>query len=224
MTRGGISKITPAEHSLGRPCLLATVFYSAADDQMKLWLLSFAAWTASGLSTLHAQPIDLLKTRLQAVSVSFATKDLAGRSAVRVTKNPEVKAVDEATFVKLVETDFKNGTIDVDVLSRLLKDAPDFARGFIGVAFRINGDDSKFEGIYLRPTNGRAEDQQRRNRSVQYFSYPDYTFDRLRKEAPGVYESYADMGLDEWIKLRIEVKGKGQAVSERRPPASFDRE
>jgi hypothetical protein len=27
----------------------------------------------------------------------------------------------------------------------------------------------------------------------------------LRKEAPGQYESYADMGLNEWIKLRIEV-------------------
>jgi hypothetical protein len=45
----------------------------------------------------------------------------------------------------------------------------------------------------------------RRNRSIQYFSFPDYKFDRLRKEAPGEYESYADMGLNEWIKLKLVV-------------------
>jgi hypothetical protein len=48
----------------------------------------------------------------------------------------------------------------------------------------------------------------RRNRAVQYFSFPDFKFDRLRKEAPGEYESYADMGLNEWITLRIEVAGR----------------
>ena len=90
----------------------------------------------------------------------------------------------------------------------MLKNAPAFARGFIGVAFHIDEQNSKFEGIYIRPTNGRSDDQLRRNHSIQYFSYPDYKFDRLRKEAEGVYESYADMGLDEWITMRIEVKGK----------------
>ena len=68
--------------------------------------------------------------------------------------------------------------------------------------------DSQFECIYIRPTNGRADDQVRRNHSIQYFSFPDYKFDRLRKESPEKYESYADMGLNEWIKLKIEVKGK----------------
>lgn len=62
--------------------------------------------------------------------------------------------------------------------------------------------------IYIRPTNGRAEDQLRRNRSTQYFSYPDFKFDRLRNEASGIYESYADMGLNEWITIRVEVNGE----------------
>jgi len=91
-------------------------------------------------------------------------------------------------------------------LSRLLKNAPDFARGFIGVAFRINDSNTKYESFYIRPTNARAEDQVRRNHSVQYYSYPDYEFDRLRKESPERYESYADMELNKWIALRIEVK------------------
>lgn len=94
------------------------------------------------------------------------------------------------------------------VYSRLLADAPDYARGFIGVTFRINENNSEFEGIYVRPTNGRCEIQSRRNSSTQYFSYPDYKFDRFRKEAQGMYESYVDIGLDEWINLKIEVDGK----------------
>jgi hypothetical protein len=129
-----------------------------------------------------------------------------GKEVVRVTKDPKVQAVDEPTFAKLIDSEFKNGIIEVTVLSKLLDAVPNFARGFIGVAFRIDESNSKFEGIYIRPTNGRAEEQSRRNASTQYFSYPDFKFDRFRKEFPGKYESYADMGLNEWIKIKIEVK------------------
>ena len=92
------------------------------------------------------------------------------------------------------------------MLSRLLKNAPDFARGFIGVAFRINDSNTKYESIYIRPVNARVDDQVRRNHSIQYYSYPDYKFDRLRKESPERYESYADMEMNKWITMRIEVK------------------
>jgi len=91
-------------------------------------------------------------------------------------------------------------------LSRLLKDAPDFARGFIGVAFRINDSNTKYESIYIRPVNARVNDQVRRNHSIQYYAYPDYKFDRLRKESPERYEGYADMEMNQWIVMRIEVK------------------
>ena len=93
------------------------------------------------------------------------------------------------------------------ILSKLLKNAPESARGFIGVAFRINNDNSSYESIYIRPTNDRSNDQVRRNHSIQYYSYPNYKFDRLRKEAPEKYESYADMELNKWITMRIEVSG-----------------
>ena len=87
-----------------------------------------------------------------------------------------------------------------------LKTAPEFARGFIGVAFRINDSNTKFECIYLRPVNARVDDQVRRNHSIQYYSFPDYKFDRFRKESPERYESYADMEMNKWITIRIEVK------------------
>ena len=143
---------------------------------------------------------------LEPVNTYVQLDQVAGKEVVRVTKDPKVLAFDEPTFAKLIDSNFKNGVIEVTVLSKFLDDAPDFARGFIGIAFRIDENNSRFEGLYIRPTNGRADDQLRRNRSTQYFSYPDFKFDRLRNESPGKYESYADMGLDEWIKIKIEVK------------------
>jgi hypothetical protein len=157
---------------------------------------------------VFAQAVDFRRATLEPIQVTTSLETLSGRDVVRVVKSPAVTKDDEATFTRIKGVQFHNGTIEVKVLSKLLPNAPEHARGFIGVAFRINDDNSKFEAIYIRPTNGRAEAQLRRNRSVQYFSFPDFKFDRLRKEAPGEYESYADMGLNEWITLRIEVAGQ----------------
>ena len=155
-----------------------------------------------------SQSIGFDKSNLEANHVYMSIEKMNGKQVVKVVKDSTQIGADLPTFVKIKGIDFKYGTIEIQVLSRLLKTAPASARGFIGVAFHIDEQNSKFEGIYLRPTNGRAEDQLRRNHSIQYFSYPDYDFDRLRKEAEGVYESYADMGLNEWITMRIDVKGK----------------
>lgn len=156
----------------------------------------------------NAQTVLLNKENLIANKVEILFTSIKNNTAVRVTKDTTIKGVDEATFAKLNNVVFENGIIEVKVLSRLLKTAKPDDRGFIGIAFRINQDNSKFECIYMRPTNGRAEQQVRRNHSTQYFSFPDYKFDRLRKENPEMYESYADMGLDEWIDMKIIVQGK----------------
>lgn len=156
---------------------------------------------------VYSQNIDFENTLLKPIQVFMSLTEIEGKKAVRVTKDTSFKGADAPTFVRLDNTiDFKNGSIECKVLSRLLPNASISSRGFIGLAFRINEDNSKFECIYIRPTNGRADEQIRRNHSTQYFSYPDYKFDRLRKEAPGEYESYADMGLNEWITIRIVVK------------------
>jgi len=64
-----------------------------------------------------------------------------------------------------------------------------------------------YDAFYLRPTNGRADDQERRNHSVQYVSHPAWTWDRLRRETPGRYEAYVDLVPDAWTPIRIEVRG-----------------
>jgi hypothetical protein len=168
------------------------------------WIVVFATCA----TPLLAQEFDLTKAKLEPIKVQISTVEAEKKKALRVVRLPEVQGANQASFAKLPGVTLKDGTIEVKVLSRLLPNAPESARGFIGVAFRINDDNSKFEGIYLRPTNGRAEDQVRRNHSIQYFSFPDYDFDRFRKEAPEKYESYADMGLNEWIKMKIVVKGQ----------------
>lgn len=158
-------------------------------------------------SETFSQTIKLEKKNLIANQVSLSFENLDGEKVLKVIKDSTIKAVDEPTFVKIKGIDFQDGIIEVKVLSRLLKTARPSDRGFIGIAFRIDENNSKYESIYIRPTNGRAEDQIRRNHSVQYYSYPNYKFDRLRQESPEKYETYADMGLNEWITLRIELKG-----------------
>lgn len=173
---------------------------------LKIILFSFLLTTSN--SVISAQNIKLDNNNLTAVQTSMSTEIIDGKKAIRVTKSPEVIKDDEATYVRVnTVRDFQDGVIEVQVLSRLLKDAPSHARGFIGLAFRINDDNSKFESIYVRPTNSAADDQLRRNRTIQYFAFPDFKFTDSRKSAPGVYETYADIAMNEWIDLKIEIKG-----------------
>jgi hypothetical protein len=161
-----------------------------------------------GLSNLMCRTFKLDNITTEAVKTQVSHDKIKGKNIIKVVKDTLIKEFDEPTFARIKNINFKDGVIEVKVKSRLLANAPEFARGFIGIAFRVNEDNSKFECIYLRPTNGRSENQLRRNRSIQYFSYPDFKFERLRKEAPSQYETYADMGLDEWIKMKIVVIGK----------------
>jgi hypothetical protein len=151
---------------------------------------------------------------LQPHNVTVEAVTYRDRKAVRVL--PAAAADAELVALKngegggvvvLQRTSFHNGTIEVDVAGKPRAGAPSDARGFIGVAFRLAADPSKYESVYIRPTNGRADDQVRRNHSTQYISMPEYEWSRLRKEAPGQYESYVDLVPGEWTKLKIEVSG-----------------
>ncbi len=173
---------------------------------MKIATLIVLGCLLTSTFSLSAQTIKLDKNKFEAVNAYVSVTKLMGKDVIKVIKDSTVAGANQPVFAKLNGINFSNGVIEVKVLSRLLPNAGAAARGFIGLAFRVNDSNSKFESIYIRPTNGRANDQVRRNHSIQYFSFPDYSFDRLRKESPEKYESYADMGLDEWITLRIEIK------------------
>ena len=150
---------------------------------------------------LAAQSVD----RLAAKNAAIAQTNFNGRSAVQVVATPG--AANASSYAVIKDVLFRDGTIEVDVAGQPAAGAGTGARGFIGIAFRLQ-DDGKYEYIYLRPTNGRADDQVRRNHSTQYSSHPDFDFARSRQEAPEKYESYVDLEPGVWTKYKIEVEGR----------------
>ncbi|HKF46432.1 MAG TPA: hypothetical protein VKB38_03685 [Terracidiphilus sp.] len=164
---------------------------------MKLNIMCLLAFMA--VVPLCAQTAD----RLDAHGTSVANTTYQGKIAVRVDALPDAANGESYAIVKASR--FHNGTIDVDVAGKPAANANAGARGFIGIAFRMQGD--HYEYIYLRPTNGRADDQVRRNHSTQYAAQPDYDYDRLRKESPGKYESYVDLEPGVWTHFRIVIEG-----------------
>jgi hypothetical protein len=129
-----------------------------------------------------------------------------GRRAVRLVEAPGAGA-DEEPIAVVAGADFQDGVIETQVAGVLRPDAPQEMRGFVGIAFRVQPDATHFECLYLRPTNGRADDQLRRNHATQYMSLPDFPWFRLREESPGVYESYVDLVPGAWTPIRIVVSG-----------------
>lgn len=157
---------------------------------------------------LFAQETSLSIAHLQPVSVNLQAVTYKGKDAIRMTGFKKTRYTHELAILR--NSSFTNGTIEVELSGDRLPDSDTSNRGFAGIAFRVEGTDSlrRFDCFYLRPANGRAEDQLRRNHSVQYVSEPEYTWQRLRKENPGVYESYADLVPGEWTKVKIVVKDR----------------
>ena len=135
---------------------------------------------------------------------------LQGRRGLRMLQVPETDASGRASdslFAVAKNMPFEDGTIEAELAGTPRTGAPPVARGFVGIAFRMSPDATRFEMFYIRPTNGRADDQLLRNHTTQYVSYPGYNWPRLRQESPGVYESYADLEPNRWTTMKIVVSG-----------------
>jgi len=164
---------------------------------------------AFALTVAQAQTVSLdSPDQLKLANVKAETVTFKGRKALRVRDAAPPDLGDEGRLVVLSKTDFQDGVIEVDLAGEPGPGAGEGARGFVGIAFRVAPDQSRFECIYLRPTNGRAEDQMRRNHSVQYISVPGFPWHFLRKEFPEKYETYVDLVASEWTKVKIEVRGE----------------
>ncbi|MBI5769378.1 MAG: hypothetical protein HZA93_16410 [Verrucomicrobia bacterium] len=188
-------------------------------------LLAFAALSLPAQD--RALPLDsttgLTLHHTQAVPVSFK-----GRPALKLTadsatapaatnapakKGPGKKAggaaeAGRADHLAIVDgLEFSSGTIEVDLAGEPGAGAAGGARGFVGVAFRVQPDRKTYDCFYLRPTNGRADDQERRNHTAQYISHPEHTWFALREKTPSRYESYVDLQPAEWIHVKIVVAG-----------------
>jgi len=129
-----------------------------------------------------------------------------GHAAIRIT-DVGAADVDDASGLVIPGSSFQDGTIEVDLSGDTAPNAPEGARGFVGISFRVSSDRSHFERFYLRPKNGRSNDQLQRNHSAQYVSAPGFPWQKLRTESPGKYESYVDLVPGQWTHVKITVAG-----------------
>jgi hypothetical protein len=151
-----------------------------------------------GISEPGAEPV-----KIQSDVASYR-----GRRAVHIVNVEGQGAQTGEQVLAIVKTsDFKDGTIEVELAGIPRLGAKPSTRGFIGIAFRVQDHGSKYEAFYLRMTNGRSNDQLQRNHSAQYVSHPDFPWNRLRNENPGVYESYVDLDAGAWTRIKIVVAG-----------------
>jgi hypothetical protein len=153
------------------------------------------------------RPATLALDKLELHNVKAEPVTYLGRRAMRVSDSGPEGLDDAGRFAVVPGSSFQDGTIEVNLSGDTAPDAPTGARGFVGIAFRITPDQSHFECFYVRPKNGRSEDQLQRNHSVQYISIPGFGWQKLRSDTPGKYESYVDLIPGQWTQMKIQVAG-----------------
>jgi len=177
-----------------------------------LYLLAAALWLfGPGAASAQAPQAYALEaaTGLRLHNVAAEPATLQGKKGLRLTLPAGVAAQADQEQLAVIEgLEFSNGVIEAEIAGEPGPGAAQGARGFVGVAFRLQADMKTYDAFYLRPTNGRADDQERRNHAVQYISHPAWTWDRLRKETPSRYEAYVDLQPGVWTKIKIEVRGE----------------
>jgi len=96
---------------------------------------------------------------------------------------------------------FSEGTLEVD-----LRGAGKQEASFLGLAFGV-ADAKTFEAVYFRPFRFADDDPGARSHAVQYVAWPEYTWEKLRKDKPGAYEAAIQPVPDPagWFHARIEV-------------------
>jgi hypothetical protein len=166
-----------------------------------------ASSEAQSRGQVRQRAVGLALDKLELHNVKAEPVTYLGRAAMRVTDaGPE--SLDDAGRLGIVlGSSFQDGTIEVNLSGDTAPNAPPEWRGFVGIAFRVAADRSHFECLYLRPKNGRSEDQLQRNHSVQYISIPGFGWQKLRSESPGKYESYVDLVPGQWTQVKIQVAG-----------------
>ena len=135
--------------------------------------------------------------RWKVVGRTTTVVDIKGKRALKLSEGPGVGVV------WLDGYDFGNGVIEVDVLGR----SQPVQGSFVGVAFRVI-DARTHDAVYFRPFNFRAADSTRHSHAVQYVSHPQWPWQRLRSERPGVYERpvVPEPDGDDWFHVRVVVE------------------
>jgi hypothetical protein len=107
----------------------------------------------------------------------------------------------EAAFIPIADARFGDGVIEVDIASST----------FSGIGFRGNPAGTVVEKVYFRPQNSGTA---KHANTVQYsmLGRPKFGWRALRESFPGKYESGADIDVNEWFHVRVEIQGQQASV------------
>lgn len=202
------------------------------NNQMKtsrFVLSSIILLISAGFLAADGHKVSLNPDKVKAHNATVSSVEYKGKSALRAEISAEARekiaearrkiqesgARGPAAFeaarhdhLVVVGENFQNGTIELEMAGEPAPGASGGARGFVGIAFRVQPDMKHYDCFYIRPTNGRANDQERRNHSAQYISHPEFPWYKLRSETPSKYESYVDLQPATWTKVKVVVEGE----------------
>jgi hypothetical protein len=182
-----------------------------------LLLISFLSCNKDDDNAPQPIQITLNSSNVSAYNTKVKDTVFLGQSALRVsfTDDYELNVGTQANAYAEIPVSFHNGIIEFDIALELNQYANEFTRGFGGVLFRKQNIDM-YECIYLRGTNGSLNNppptDPRLTRAIQYISAPQYDFQVLRDNYPGVYEKGAKITINRWHHLKIEVNNKKAVV------------
>lgn len=157
---------------------------------------TFMFWLAVSTLTVNAQ-----NRKIYDLKSLHSTNQLIvqNRNLALTDKGINVDANDGEGIIWLKDVAFTNGSIEFDVKGQNVPQ-----QSFVGVAFH-GVDTATHEVIYFRPFN--FHNPERKGRSVQYASHPEYPWNVLREKFPGKYESFIENAPDPtgWFHVKVDV-------------------
>jgi len=141
------------------------------------------------VATQTAGPIELTKVDWSEKLGQISVVDFQGEDVI------QTKGMDD-TVAFLPGLQLADGTIEIEIASDI----------FSGIAVR-GVDTANYDLIYFRPQNsGTAKHEY----SVQYVckGKPNADWRTLREKFPGKYEAGADMKVNQWFHVRIQLEGR----------------
>ena len=112
-----------------------------------VYLVLFHGWLGlANAENVKTFPLNTIEGT-EAVEVTAKTANLKGRDGLQVKVSPDHKSNEEGgrdncTYLLVDKGSFRNGVIEVDLAGRPSEGTSAWARGFVGVVFRVSEDKS----------------------------------------------------------------------------------
>ena len=129
--------------------------------------------------------------------------DVTNRKASQSGAEILLDAAPGAGFAWIKGLDMNEGCLSLDV-----KGSNEFARSFVGIAFRAL-DADVYDTVYVRPFVFQSDNPEYVANGLQYMAMPEFGWPVLRQRSPGVYEKSIGSRPDpaDWVHLEVRFGG-----------------